>query len=480
MDEAAPPIFGLGSLAGAHDLRLGSICVSPARRHIEGPAGSAQLQPQAMLVFLCLLERKGEVVPRRFLFERCWGGAPVGDDSINQAISSIRHALASVGPGELTIETVPRAGYRLLWAGTRQSDQTNEYAPAIEAAYDCWRLGWPRADLEEIAALEAFLVEKPTFARGWGVLALLLRKAAEYANSIDCTQFVSRCEVAVRQAFNCDSDEPNAKVALAGLTPLFGNWATVRTELTEVLKSFPNHAPALHDMVFLEMATGRPSVALPVLEQLLIRDRFAATYHYKAIYQLWTVGRLSDCEQVAARAMALWPRHPAIWLARFWTLVGTHRADQALRLVSDEDGSPGLPSQTLALLEENAALVARLEAGGSIEEDKSVHAANAVRLASFGPANALTSLHALCALDCVDQAFEVAYGYYLGRGGAAVPLRWNASDPSVTDQFRRVTQLLFIPAASCMRNDPRFLKLCEEIGMSAYWHRNGIVPDFLS
>jgi len=474
------PMLGLGALASARDFHVGSLLVSPSRRFIEGPAGSAHLQPQAMLVFFCLAQHEGQVVPRHLLFDRCWGAAPVGDDSINQAISSVRHALMSVGADGLTIETVPRSGYRLVATTPGAAHPSQDYPPAVQRAYDCWRLGWPRPDVTEIAALADFLTDKPSDAGGWGVLALLLRKAAEYASAADCAEFVSRCEGAARHALRRDPQEPTARVALTGLTPLFGNWMAARAELSEVLESFPDHAPALHDFLFLEMATGRPSVALPITEQLLAEDHFAATYHYKAMYQLWTVGRLHEAEQMAARAMALWPRHPANWLARFWTLVGTSRADQALRLIADEDCRPTLPSATLASLERTAMLIAAREAGGTVDDDVIAHAAKAVEIASFGPANAVASLQTLCVLNAIDQAFEVAHGYYLGQGSAAVPLRWNVADPSVTDQYRRVTQLLFIPLAARMREDPRFLTLCDEIGLSAYWDHHGITPDFLA
>jgi DNA-binding winged helix-turn-helix (wHTH) protein len=477
MDEAVLPMRGIGALAGGRDFQMGSVLVSPSRRIVESTGGTEHLQPQAMLVLMCLAENQGRVVPRSTLFERCWGGAPVGDDSINQAISAIRQSLLAAG-ADIVIETVPRAGYRLLVPKGREPGCSGSSAPAVEAAYDCWRLGWPRSDAPEIAALEAWLARNSSDARGWGILALLLRKAAEYARAAECSAYVSRCQVAAREALNRDPDEPNARVALAGLTPLFGNWSTIRAELLSVLDSHPGHAPALHDLLFLEMATGRPSVSLPMLERLLAEDRFAATYYYKAMYQMWTVGRLVEAEQLAARAIALWPRHPANWLARFWVLVGTGRAEQARLLVADEESRPDLPPPILEFLERTAHLAAARDAGECEEGEISDHVAQAVRLAALGPANAIASIQTLCVLDALDEAFEVADGYYLGRGGSAVPLRWNAADPPVTDQYRRVTQLLFIPLASRLREDGRFMRLCDETGLSAYWDQSGVTPDF--
>ena len=90
----------------------------------------------------------------------------------------------------------------------------------------------------------------------------------------------------------------------------------------------------------------------------------------------------------------------------------------------------------------------------------------------------MAGLLSLLALDAIDQAFDVAYGYNLGRGSNAVPLRWSKDDPSIADQHRRVTQVLFIPAAARMREDDRFAQLCSDIGLTAHWERFGITPDF--
>lgn len=477
MNQEQTAFLSLSSLPAIADFRLGPLFVSPSRRLIEGPAGVRHLQPQVMLVFLCLAQQEGQVVTRRSLFDRCWGGAPVGDDSLNRTLSGIRQMLEAVGAGGVSIETVPRTGYRLVGGGS--DNEAAARKQAVQIAYDCWRTGTPKPDTAEIAALESVLALSGGQARDWGILALLLRKAAEYADAADCAGLVGRCEVAARRALSLDPLEPNARVALAGLTPLFGNWGAARTDLLATLESAPHHAPALHDLAIIEMATGRPSVAAPIIEQLLRWDGLAATFHYKRMYHLWTLGDLNGAERMAARALALWPRHAAIWSARFWSLLFSGRASQALRLALDEDFRPPIPAPALDFLQRTAEIAAARDSGTARPEQLSTHAARAVELALAGPAHAVAALLSLCAMDAIDEAFEVAYGYYLGLGSEVTPLRWNAGDPSITDQHRRVTQPLFIPSAKAMRRDPRFLILCEDIGLTAYWERFGIVPDFI-
>ena len=63
-------------------------------------------------MLVALVQKKGRVVTRDELINRCWNGRFVGDDVINRAISVLRPFLDRAG--EFTIETVPRVGYRLL------------------------------------------------------------------------------------------------------------------------------------------------------------------------------------------------------------------------------------------------------------------------------------------------------------------------------------------------------------------------------
>ena len=477
MDKpVSPPNPVLGSLGEAADFQLCSLRVSPSRRTLEGPAGVRHFQPKVMLVFVLLARDEGKVVTRRELFETCWAGTHVGDDSLNRIITALRQGIQTVGAEEITIETVPRTGYRLV-AATARVDDDDPPSAFVQAALDRWRMGLPTPDKAEIGALEIALLANGGRAGEWGVLALLLRKAVEYADAVDCADYASRCERAARRALRLNPLEANARVALAGLAPLFRNWTVAKTDLAAVLDAEPGQIAALHDLAVLEMATGRPSVAAPIVARLFAADRMAATYHYKRMYHLWTLGDLQGAEQVAAHAMALWPQHPAVWMARYWILVFTNRADQALRMALDHGCRTMLPSPVLLFLQRTAQLAAP-QAAAKRNAEVDDHIGKAMEVAALGPAHAVAALLTLCALDAVDEAFQVAHGYYLGRGRSAAPLRWNAGDPCITDQHRRVTQPLFVPSGKCMRDDPRFSSLCDDLGLSAYWERFGINPDF--
>src|SRR5688500_8314724 len=104
----------MADLAARPDFEAGELLVSPARRIVRGPQGEIHLEPLIMQAFLHLLDARGQVVTRTELFDQCWGGGIVGDDSLNRTIAGVRRIAAEVAPGAFEVETIPRTGYRLV------------------------------------------------------------------------------------------------------------------------------------------------------------------------------------------------------------------------------------------------------------------------------------------------------------------------------------------------------------------------------
>ena len=63
-------------------------------------------------MLIALWRQSGLVVRREDLVDQCWDGRIIGDDVINHAISTLRQFAERAG--EFEIETVPKAGYRLI------------------------------------------------------------------------------------------------------------------------------------------------------------------------------------------------------------------------------------------------------------------------------------------------------------------------------------------------------------------------------
>ena len=100
-------------LAERPDFRQGPLTVMPARRLVEGPDGEVHVEPLVMRVFLTLLDAGGAVVTRETLFDECWGGVVIGDDSLNRSITMVRRIASTTCPGIFEVENIPRTGYRL-------------------------------------------------------------------------------------------------------------------------------------------------------------------------------------------------------------------------------------------------------------------------------------------------------------------------------------------------------------------------------
>jgi DNA-binding winged helix-turn-helix (wHTH) protein len=101
-------------LAAEPRLRIGGATIDPVSREAEFAGGRERLQPQNLKVLIVLARRKGQVVTRTDLIDLCWDGRIVGEDVINHSISVLR-AFGSRAQS-FTIETVPKAGYRLMEA----------------------------------------------------------------------------------------------------------------------------------------------------------------------------------------------------------------------------------------------------------------------------------------------------------------------------------------------------------------------------
>ena len=119
-------------LTGREPVRLGNATIDPVSRDARWPGGEERLQPQTLKVLIVLAAKRGEVVTRDELAELCWDGRIVGEDVINRSVSLARHVAARAGG--FSIETVPRAGYRLIEHPISQKRRRRRFIAAGAAA----------------------------------------------------------------------------------------------------------------------------------------------------------------------------------------------------------------------------------------------------------------------------------------------------------------------------------------------------------
>lgn len=107
--------------------RLRTLEVTPAALEIRRGNDVVTLEPRVMQVLVALHRAEGRVVSREELLELCWEGRIVGDDSLNRSVSQLRKALAD--EDGVSVDTIPRVGYRLLLPAGPQDAVEDPAAP---------------------------------------------------------------------------------------------------------------------------------------------------------------------------------------------------------------------------------------------------------------------------------------------------------------------------------------------------------------
>ncbi len=105
-------------------LRIGAWCVNPKSGQISRDGETAQVEVRTMRVLLCLAEHAGEVVSIDDLLSQVWSGVFVNQDSVYQAVASLRRLLGDDPKQPAYIETVPRLGYRMVATVRPWADQS--------------------------------------------------------------------------------------------------------------------------------------------------------------------------------------------------------------------------------------------------------------------------------------------------------------------------------------------------------------------
>ena len=146
--------------------------LDPSRRRLLASGEPVVIPERHLDVLGLLVARAGQIVSKDDLIRAGWQDVAVGDNSLEQAISSLRRRLGTNVDGTALIATVPRRGYRLTAVVSRTAARESE--AGLEAL-----LMPHRAFIEGRAALESLAADQVSGARG--VFTTVVRDAPEYA-----------------------------------------------------------------------------------------------------------------------------------------------------------------------------------------------------------------------------------------------------------------------------------------------------------
>lgn len=473
------------------------------------------LAPLVMQVFLLLLDHDGRVVTRSELFDQCWGGVIVGDDSLNRAIGQVRRIAAEVAPGIFEIETIPRTGYRLtgeivdilnaspddLSIPTLSRDRmsrrlmigSSAAAVALAGGAGLWWARRERADprfdqlmkrgeeamrkgawdSRTARVFEEAISIRPDSARAWGFLALLKSGVAQSVDAKYAPVAVDMAEAAARKALAIDPKEPNALLAMFELQGSTLDWATRDLRLRQIIAIDPGNVVAIGELILLLQAAGLNRESWNWNERALTIEPLSVDFLSKRALKLWIAGRVSQADKVIDQVRALYPTNPGPWFVRFLILALTDRPRAAQAMLDADASRVPDPIEASFWRQCLVALDRRSPETIARARDACVNGAKAL---SAIPGQAVMILSALSE---VDTAFDVCNGFLLSRGSIVHQGEPGSKDTVGEAAGRINTQWLFTPPCAAMRADARFLPLCDAMGLGDYWRSRGVKPDYL-
>jgi DNA-binding winged helix-turn-helix (wHTH) protein len=478
-----------------------------------GPGGTADVEPRVMQVLVVLAEAGGQVVTRGTLFDRCWGGVFVGDDSLNRTIAAIRKLAADIAGGSFEIETIPRTGYRLngevqpLAAATANGSaapssrklsrraligSAGGVAVAGAAGFGLWSksssdrrfevllrrgvdaLEYGDGTPEPSRYLKQAVAMRPNDAAAQGLLAFSLASDADNGEAAGSQNAVNAASDAGNASLRLDPGEPNARLALIALEQSTLDLGATEDRLRRVLASAPDDIFAMRLLWSVLQCAGRSRDALALVQRAIAVKPLAASNNYPLAQLLWIVGRVPEADRVIDRAMSYWPDHRYVRFARFTIFAYTGRPRAALRMLDSDGTRPqGFSPAAVALYRTS------LEALDQPSPANITKARAANReAAKDDPKLARQAVLSLCAMGDVDGAFEVAnalLAFWLPHGANAAKTPTGSPAPSVGWRF---TPWLFTPPAAPLRADLRFDALADGTGLTAYWTQRRIKPDY--
>ncbi len=109
--------------------RVGAWSVDPRSGRIARNGESLRVDDRSMRLLVCLAEHAGRTVTIDQLLDEVWAGAVVSQDSVYQAVTSLRRLLGDDRKAPAYIATVPRQGYRLVASVARDVEPATATRP---------------------------------------------------------------------------------------------------------------------------------------------------------------------------------------------------------------------------------------------------------------------------------------------------------------------------------------------------------------
>jgi TolB-like protein/Tfp pilus assembly protein PilF len=315
---------------------------------------------------------------------------------------------------------------------------------------------------EEMVTIARQVTERaPRFSRGWSMLAMAAAFASRGAAAGEADALIEVSREAAERARRLDRNNAEILLAEAVALPPIGNWSERQDLITRALELEPESADAFMLQGELLAEQGRLNEALTYFRRALAIEPLSPSYLGVTFSALGAVGRLEEAMEYNERLLRVWPDSPSGLFNRFTsqTLVGDPR--EALAMIDPPNPTIRLPSATHASW--RRWLVARRdrnhEAGRAATHEIAA-------LARRGEMDLPRAVVIASVSGELDLAFELTREHFRRGARVAQPIAGAG----------RYFQ--FMPAATPMRRDPRFIAVMREAGLVAHWLETDRWPDF--
>lgn len=508
------------TLAHQPVIRLHDLEIRPATRTLARAGREEVVEPRVMKVLVALLQADGAVVARDDLIASCWDGRIVGDDAVNRIMSRLRRLSEGIGAGLFQVETINKVGYRLRtdappspaadeplqprtaepalatagrrtfllgaggaiaaaaaggWLLSRRPGPPSAIAGLMSDALAQVRQNTREGQNQGIGLYRQVVEQMPDYSPGWASLSLTYALVSRYREHLESASLLSRAREAAARAQALAPNDPLTEVAAVSAQPLLGHWSAMEPVFRRAARREPANEWVLSSLSGLLQAVGYAA------EALAIDDRIAAIapptpgLYYSRIRSAWLARQWERTDQLLDEAARIYPTHYGIWFSRFYISMSNGRPDAAIALAADRSSLP-----TNIDLEEIGSVVrvaeaARSRAPAAIDAVQSEWLARARR----GSGLAENSAQFLGLLGRSAGAMQVLNAYFFGDGFAVPELRFTVEQGTYTPVTDRLTPWIGSPMLAGLHHTPEFARLCERLGLSAFWRAQGRVADWL-
>ena len=509
------------------DFVLGELSVRPSLRQVADRTGRSEVvEPRVMQVLVALARANGEILTREALTVLCWDGRVVGEDAINRVMSRLRRLSEGAGRSSFRIETITKVGYRLVAGDAAVAEPSpnisslpNDPEPTAPAVRPTRRFLLGAGLLASLATIGTYTVLRgrnsdhvpspevirlmelgqaamcksnaegmseaighfrrateldPEAADAWGRLSIAYAYALR-ETAIDTIESLElRTRSTADHAFALEPHNPFAEEAIYTLIPNRGHWMEADSSYRAALRRHPDSGYLIFGYGRRLAATGRMREAASQFDRALGFFSPSPGLLFNQIWSVWASSAIDEADRAVERAYALFPLHVWIWFTRFYILMFSGRAHEAIAMGENVEGRPPLVRPENFELPMASARALDSRAPEDIERAMRMNLA-AARRASGHAENAMQFASAIGRLD---QAFETAGAYFFNRGYVIPNARFDGPRQVVISLSERRTTSLFLPPTEAMRRDPRFSALAGELGLTQFWRESGVSPDY--